>query len=174
MFTKDNRIRLLKIFFDSPNKEFYIRELARLTNLSPAGILRIASKLEKEKIILKKKNKATTDIKLDLNENTLKLKRIYNLYFLYGSGLVDFLVDSYNHPSCIILFGSYSLGEDIEKGDIDIAIITNKHKILDLSKFEKDLNKRIHLLEVDLKKVSKEFISSLINGVVVYGYLSIK
>lgn len=175
MFTKDNRTKLLKIFFDNPNKEFYIRELSRLTRLSPSGILKIVSKLEREKIILKKKNNVTTNFKLNLNfEKVLRLKRIYNLYFLYDSELIDFLIDLYNYPTCIIVFGSYSLGEDFEKGDIDIAVITKKHKKLDLSKFEKYLSKEIHLLEVDLDKVSEEFKNNLANGVILYGHLDLK
>ena len=56
------------------------------------------------------------------NWNFIKAKIVYNLNFIYQSGLVDVLNETYNNPKSIILFGSYREGEDLSNSDIDIAI----------------------------------------------------
>jgi len=173
MFQKENKNKIMKLFFNNPNKEFYLREISRLTKVSPSGSFRILNKLEGKNLIVRNKNKAVTNFKLKNNEDVKRLKRLFNINSVYESKLVDFLIDKYNNPTAIVLFGSYSLGEDNEKGDIDIAVITKKHKDLDLLKFERYLGKSIHLLEVDLDKVSKEFKNNLANGFILGGYLSL-
>ena len=42
-----------------------------------------------------------------------RAKIVYNLNFIYQSGLVEFLYETYNHPKSITLFGSFRKGEDI-------------------------------------------------------------
>ena len=95
-------------------------------------------------------------------------------YSLYDSGLIDFLKEKYQFPETIIIFGSYSKGEDTEKSDIDIAVITRLEKNLDFSLFEKKLQRKINLLELkNLEKAKKEFINNLINGIVLDGVIQI-
>ena len=43
-----------------------------------------------------------------------------------------------------------------------------------LSKFEKYLGRKIHLLEVDINNVSKEFKNNLANGFILEGYLDLQ
>ena len=69
----------------------------------------------------------------------------------------------------IILFGSYSRGEDIENSDIDIAIISNKKLNLDLEKYKRFLNRVINIHEINLNKISSEFLFNLYNGIVLGG-----
>jgi len=173
MFQKENKNKIMNLFFNNPNKEFYLREISRLNGIPPSGTFRILNELEKKGLITRNKNKAVTNFKLKDNEKVRILKRLFNISNIYKSKLADFLADNYNNPTAIVLFGSYSLGENNEKGDIDIAVITKKHKDLDLSKFEKYLGRKIHLLEVDINNVSKEFKNNLANGFVLGGYLSL-
>ena len=74
------------------------------------------------------------------------------------------------HPDGIILFGSYSKGEDIENSDIDIAIISEKYeKSLNLNKYSKSLGKEIsiHIYE-DMNKETKK---SVLNGIILRGFI---
>ena len=174
MFQRKNEHKIMELFFRHPNKEFYLREISRLTKVPPSGCFRILNKLEKDNLINKKKNKATTNFKLGDNLEIKRLKRLFNIKCVYESKLVDYLMNKYNNPESIVLFGSYPLGEDDEKGDIDIAIITKKHKELNLINFEKYLGKKIHLLEVNLSRVSKEFKNNLANGFILEGYLDLQ
>ncbi len=89
------------------------------------------------------------------------------------SGLIEYLDEKYNTPSAIILLGSYSRGEDTAKSDIDIAVITTREIKLDLSKFEGTFKRKIQIHEIQTKRVSKNFLNNLANGIVLKGYLEI-
>lgn len=170
----DNSNRVLRRIYENPTKKFHIRELASLTNLNPNTIINIIRNLKKEKIILKEKRKYIVEISANIeNKNFITKKRVFNLSQLYDSGLVEFLANKY-FPKAISVIGSYSKGEDIEKSDIDIIIVGGKEKSEDLTKFEKMLSRKIHLITTDYEKMSKEFYVNLINGVVLYGYIDKK
>ena len=57
MITKDNNYRVMEWFFKYPYRSFHIRELARLTGLSSAGIIKIVKKLKKEHLLVSNKEK---------------------------------------------------------------------------------------------------------------------
>ena len=170
MITKDNNLKVMELFFKSPYSSFHIREIARLTELSSTGIIKIIKRLKKEKLLVSKKLNNLEEIKPDFNGRFLLMKRLYNIYSLYDSGLVDFIKSYYEMPQSIILFGSYSTGTDTEKGDIDIAVISGKKEIPDFKKFEIRLSRKINLHLIDIKNTPKEFINSLANGVVLEGF----
>ena len=99
-------------------------------------------------------------------------KKISIIYDLESSGLVDELWEELS-PEAIILYGSYARGESIENSDVDIFII-GKEKKVSLEKFEKRLNKKVHLMfESDIKNISKELKNNLVNGIILRGYLRI-
>ncbi len=57
------------------------------------------------------------------NDNAvIDLKRVENLKMIYESGIVEELSERFL-GGVIILFVSYSYGEDIVRSDIDIAVI---------------------------------------------------
>lgn len=163
----------MKLFLDNPEKKFHIREIARLITLSPATVLKIVKKLKNDGLLISKKEKVVENIKASRNEKFIQLKRCYNIYSLFNSGLIDFLKNQYEEPECVVVFGSYSKGEDISKGDIDITIITKKEMGIDLKKFEKALKRKINIYEIEIAKCSKEFLNNLANGVILYGYLKV-
>ena len=166
--------KIISKIFEDPSKKYYVRELAREAKVNPNSVINTIKQLEKEKIIQKKTRKHIVEIFADLdNPAFLRKKRIFNLMQIYDSGIADYLIKSYN-PKSIILFGSYSRGEDIKKSDIDIAVITDNEKIANLEIFEKKLSRKIHLLLLQYKKINNELYISLINGIILYGYLDKK
>ena len=170
MIEKSNIQNVLKIFFENPSREFHLRKLSRLLNLSMPTIISATNKLAKERLIIINKGNVLTNISANRdNINFTRYKRLYNLESIYKSGIVDCLSSVYNHPKNIILFGSFSRGDDVEKSDIDIAVITNKKLSLDISKYEKILKKNITVHEIDVNKVSSEFKANLNNGIVLEG-----
>lgn len=173
MITKNNTLKVMEWFFKYPEKQFHLRELERLTKLSMPGVKKIVEKLEKEYLLKSEKKKIVKNFYAARNEKFVHLKRAYNLYSMFTSGLLDLLKNKYQEPESIILFGSYGKGEDISKSDIDIAIITSKHKEIDFSTFEKKLERKIKIYEIKLDKAEKEFLNTLANGIVLYGYLKI-
>ncbi len=173
MFTKDNNFKVLRIFFESPEKKFHIREIARITKLSPPGVMKIVKNLVKDGLLIEEKGKVVKNVYASKSEKFVQMKRLFNVYSLYECGLISFLRQKYEEPEAIILFGSYSKGEDISKSDIDIAVITGKNMSLNLKKFETILKRKINVHEIKIKNAEKEFLNSLANGIVLYGYLKV-
>lgn len=174
MIDKNSNSIVLGTLFDNPTKEFHARELSRKTGLSIFSVLEAVKKLSKEGLVSVHKKGNMKIVKAVHSTEFIRAKRIDNLEKIYDSGLVDYLSEPYNKPEAIILFGSYSRGDDIETSDIDIAIITKDRKDHknNLEKFEKLLSRKISLHEIDLKKISREFHNNLVNGIVLEGAIS--
>jgi predicted nucleotidyltransferase len=163
--------KVVSLIFRYPEKWIHIREISRKVKVSPNSVRRILERLEKEGIIQKKKDGNMVKIRSSLdNKNYKNNKRVYNLNSVYKSGVVDFLSKNYN-PKAIVLFGSYSRGEDISTSDIDIGVITKTKKRFDLNKFERRLGRRIQISLFVKDEVSKEFWNNIINGIVLEGFL---
>ena len=171
MLTKDNSTKVLRVFLDSPEKKFHIREIARITKLSPPGVMKIVKNLVKEGLLTSVKGKVVKNVAASKTEKFVQMKRFFNLYTLYECDFVSFLQKEYEEPEAIVLFGSYSRGEDISKSDIDIAVVTRKNMDLDTKKFEKFLKRKVNIHEIRIENAEKDFLNSLSNGIVLYGYL---
>ena len=173
MLTKDNSTKVLRVFFDGPEKKFHIREIARITKLSPPGVMKIIKNLVKEDLLISVKGKVVKNVAASKSEKFVQMKRFFNLYLLYECGIASFLRQKYEEPEAIVLFGSYSKGEDISKSDIDIAVVTRKNMDLDTKKFEKFLKRKVNIHEIRIENAEKDFLNSLSNGIVLYGYLKV-
>ena len=155
---------------------FTERSLANNLEVSPTAVSNSLKKLEKDNLITVDKDKESRRLSISLNkENSyvFNLKRAENLKLLYESGLPSFLAE--NLPGCtIIVFGSYSRGEDTINSDIDIAIIGSKEKDLETIKYSKLLERPISLnFYKDLKNVDKNLKENLCNGIVLQGAMSL-
>ncbi len=175
MLTEDNKIRILRLFFEGPNERLHLREVARRVGLSATGAMKILRSLEKEKLVKKERAAVTVVYHGDYdNEKFMALKRSLNLYSLYSSGLISLLVDFYKIPECIVIFGSYAKGEDTRESDIDIAVMTGMKEYPQLEIYEGNLKRKISLHLIDnTKNEEKDFINTLANGIVLYGYLEV-
>ena len=170
MIEKSTTQKVLEVFFEYPSRELHLRELSRILKLSMPTIISTTSSLSKEKLIIKTKGKVITKVTANReNINFARYKHLYNLERIYTSGIIDYLSNIYNHPKNIILFGSFSRGEDVESSDIDIAINTNKKLNQDMSKYERILKKTVNVHEVNMDKISSEFKANLANGIVLEG-----
>jgi len=172
MKNSNTKEKILEVLFDFPTKEFYLRELSRITQISPNSISKAISELKKDNLIITNKT-ITLNLKANLDNDKFKnLKRVSNLNKIYSSGLFSYLKE--NFPlSAIILFGSYSKGEDAEKSDIDIAILDIKEKKIELENYEKILNRKVNIDFINMKNITKELRNSVINGIPLQGYIQI-
>ncbi len=173
MLTKDNIYNIMKLFFDSPEKKFHVRQIARLTNLSAPGVAKIIIRLKKEGLLSWENTGVVKNVFATKTQRFLCSKLSYNLMTIYESGLVRVLKEEYEEPEAIVLFGSFGRGEDDSKSDVDIAIVTNKSKTLNLKKIESKLNKKVNVYEIKIKECKKEFLNNLANGIVLAGYLKL-
>ncbi len=105
-----------------------MRELEKTLQLPLPSVIRDCKELHEEEILTTIKTGNVVFYTGDrANENFLLEKKLYNIKTLYVSGLVQFIRIELNNP-IIILFGSYSRGEDIENSDIDLYIETPSKK----------------------------------------------
>ena len=166
--------KVLQLFFDDPEGVYHIREISRQIKLHPNTVLRDVNLLEKEGLLIKHATRAVVEVRVNREKSTfITLKRLNNLRSLYLSGLVEHLNKEYVAPDAIILFGSYSRGEDTRTSDIDIAIITKRKMSLELSKYVALLKREIQILDTDLQRSNKNFRTTLANGIILKGYLNI-
>ena len=170
MIEKSTIQKVLEFFFRNPSREFHLRELSRLLKLSMPTIISATDKLASERLIIKAKSGFITRLQSNReNISFIRKKRVFNLEMVYDSGIVERILKAYNHPRAIILFGSFSRGDDIESSDIDLAVLTKKRSDLRLPEYEKALGRRISIHEVDLDEVSGEFRANLANGIMLEG-----
>ena len=176
MLAKDNRSKVLKIFFDDPlPKGFQLREISRNISLAPKSVKKYLDELEKANLIVKEKHRihkypiyhANRD-----NEYFKFLKKLDIIKEIKESGLLDFLEENCL-PNVISLFGSASKGEDIKDSDIDLFLMCKEMK-LDLKKFEAKLSRGINIFfSNNFNKLSQELKNNILNGVILKGYLKV-
>ena len=165
-------INILNLFFEEPNREFNVREIARILKISPTTASKELKVLAKKEILKWRKERIFDLYKANLdNEKYLDAKKFYNINKLKSSGLIEELNKFYLKP-VIVLFGSYAYGLDTETSDIDILVISEKTiGFKNLKKFEIKLKKKIQMFNAknikDLK--NKELINNIINGIIIQG-----
>lgn len=146
--------------------------------VTPTAVSKALQELKKEGIIIVKKEEKINLVLVEFNRTNIiaiQLKRTENLKLIYESGLTEHLKNSF--PGCtIILFGSYSKGEDVytkkeeNRSDIDIAIIGTKEKKGDTTKFNKMLERTINLNFYETwDKIHKDLKDNILSGIILNG-----
>jgi predicted nucleotidyltransferase len=167
-------LSLLKLFFESPTREFNVREIARLLKIAPATASKKLESLAKKGILKKRDERMLKLYKANLdNDFYHDLKIFHNMRKIKESGLLEELNKFYLKPA-IVLFGSASQGLDIEESDIDLLVISEKtSKFSKIKEFEKKLNRKIQLFVVknirNLK--NKHLINNIVNGILLQGQI---
>ena len=164
--------KVFEVFIIEPLKVHYIKEISKKISLAPTSVKNHLKALEKDNLIVSRKGDLFPGFIANRDNEEFKFyKKLSNIAQIKESGLLDFLIDNL-HPFSINLYGSYFKGDDVESSDIDIMIITNEKRLLKLDKFEKILDRKIHIIqEKNLKKIPESTKSEIINGIVLYGYL---
>jgi predicted nucleotidyltransferase len=164
---------LNEVFYTYPEKWIHIRKLAKILDVSPNTIKNKIKGLESLNHVQKRNYNNMIEYRANMDNNSFKLhKKLHNILRLHESGLVDYLKNYYpNSP--LVLFGSFSRGEDLSTSDIDIAIISTTNTRPNLEVFEKTLFREINLSIFSKKDVSKEFMNNIINGTILEGILEI-
>lgn len=162
------------LFFENPEKRFYLREIARATKIPKTTVARMLKELKKDGIISKEKNKPFDYYKAFVeNPQYKRCKKIAMIEAIYKSGLIDNLVEQIM-PKSIILFGSMSKGEYDVKSDIDLFVQAQEENF-DLRVFEKRLKHKINLFfEKNPEKLSNELLNNIINGNKLYGFMKLR
>lgn len=174
MIQKCSLWKVLGVFFDEPLKIHYVKEIARKISLAPTSVKMHLDRLLKQNLIFKKRGERFFGFVANRESGDfLFYKKIGNVIKLKEAGLLGYVISSL-YPEAIVAYGSYTRGEDIEKSDIDLFILTKVKKPLVLKKFEAFLGRTIHVItESNIQKLTPALRGEIINGEVLYGYLKI-
>lgn len=175
------RQKVLEVFFRFPEKEFSLSDLAKEARVAKANIGLILDELSGMGFIQITKLSKIWRIKANQNNwYFIRSKIIYNLNFVYQSGLVEFLNDYFKNPRAIILFGSFRKGEDISNSDIDIAIETSEARnyeitgLRELVELERETGKKIQIHIFNREKIDNNIFNNIANGILLLGFLEVK
>jgi len=172
------KLTILKPFFEDPNKQFSIRQLSRILKINHTTIRQHLNKMVKEEILSLKKEGVYSFYRITLSKKTLNLKLYYNLEKIRTSHIIEEIEKVYDFP-IIVLFGSYSSATDSIESDVDMCIVSNIEKGFPIERYEKILNRKISLHKftknsfVKAKRLNKELINNICNGIVLSGELEI-
>ena len=152
------------------------RAISLILGVTPPAVMKAIPKLEKKNLVNVKQDKESKRWSIELNRDNhkvLQLKRTDNLRKIYSSGLADFLEKEFAGAT-IILFGSYSRGDDTTTSDIDIAVIGRKKKDVDLTNFNKMLERTVLInFYHSFEEIHKHLRENLFNGIVLAGGIEI-
>jgi len=162
-----NMDRILQLFYEYPEKEFTVREIAKKTKVPKSTVHKYLAELKKKDLVTKANKASSTDL-FKINKTFFYIKK------LFQTGLIEFLEKAMS-PSCMILFGSFSKGESEKDSDIDLFIESTKKQDINLSEFEKKLGHKIQLfIEPDINKLPERLFNNVVNGIKLKGFFKIK
>ena len=168
---------VLRQFFDHPEKEFSLAELARQSQLAHTSVKIHLAMLMKKGLVLQEKKKIASRIFPVFQANAQNTEyRFYRkidiVERMHTTGLIEKLIRE-TSPDCIVLFGSAARGEDGSSSDIDIYVQARK-KELDLRSYERLLSRKIELhWNEKFRDYPEELRNSIANGIKLYGTLTI-
>jgi predicted nucleotidyltransferase len=175
MIKKSIKTKIKEYFFLNPTIKLRVRQIEREIEIPLPSAINYAKELEQEEFL---KSEIIANIKIysanRTSEKFLLEKKLFNIKYLISSGLINYLKIELSNPT-IIIFGSFSRGEDIEKSDIDLYIESPTKKKINLSTFEKKIKKEIQIfIYRDINKIqNKNLANNIINGIVLNGFIEV-
>lgn len=175
MKTKDVKNKLTEYFFLHPTIKLRVRQIEREVKVPLPSVIRYTKELETGSIL---KSTTIADVKFysadRASPSFLLEKKLFNLKMISSSGLVEYLVQKYSNP-LIILFGSFSKGDDTEDSDIDLYIQSPCKKIKIPPTFENKLHHPIQVFHHKNIKdiVNKNLANNIINGITLNGVIEV-
>ncbi|MFC1690756.1 nucleotidyltransferase family protein [Nanoarchaeota archaeon] len=160
-----------ELFYENPGKEFYLRQLSRLTRTPKTTAARTLNQLIKNKLITRNKNEPYDTYSANTENPLYKFYKTQDiLERIHKSGVIEYIY-KHTNPKAIILFGSCAKGDYTKDSDIDIFVQSNKTN-LDLS-FK--LKHKINLFfETNLNKLSNELLNNILNGITLHGLIRLE
>lgn len=140
-------------------------QIARLLHVSPTAVSKALAGLNN--LVTIEKSTLANFVKLKDTKNVTAHKRAENLKLLIESGFEEEILERFPGTT-IVLFGSFSRGEDTVDSDIDIAVIGAKEKRINVEKYEKILERSI-TIQFFITIKNKHLKQSILNGITLQG-----
>lgn len=161
MYQKGNDKRILALFLGDYSKQYYLREISKLTKIPLKTTHRLVSSLEKEKILKSAVSGKNKYFKLNLGNPQTKLylleAEIYKTSILIGKyPLFKTFLKELNSSSLLAVFGSFAKFKADKDSDLDLLVVSKRKEELPF-----------HLLGYNIHKVElseKDFIKAVENN----------
>ena len=180
MSKKIDSKKILELFFNSPSREFHIREAAKITGINPMTTSKYLEEFRKSGILIKNKERGHVLYSANAEDRIFRQEKIhYNVIRMLKSGMINFIEKEMNYPECIIIFGSFAKGENIPTSDIDIFILSADKRKMPMESFEDKLGAKIQLFihskkEFErMKRDNKGLFNNIANGIKLSGFLEV-
>ena len=146
--------KLLEHFLNNPTKEFYLKELSRILDLSPASAKNYCDLYEQDQVLISIKRANARMFYLNNDLPLVKaVKRFYFLMRLNEEKSIKEFIKLNPHIISLVLYGSYSSGDYDEKSDVDFFVLSDtKINRKPLLKLQKSLGKQVQLTVMPLVK----------------------
>ena len=175
-YRKVTQLRVLALFFETPDEGFYLREMGRILDISPMTVKRALKLLVKDGLIVKEERKNQILYRANTESQVFRYAKIsYNLAVLEDKDLVEDLLDNVPGVSSMILYGSYAKGENDTHSDLDILIISTAKKI-DTDKISKNIGVEVNVMNFTSAQWTKQardnrafYLDVITEGIVLHG-----
>lgn len=179
------RIKLLRIFYNHPKREFTLYDLKREFNLSTGSIAPVLKSLVESRAILSRR--VGKSVLYQLNSNNLLIRKIVEIFDSEKSLLLEKAKEftrriKKSNILSLILFGSVATGEIREMSDIDLLVVYDKNyasvkknvnELIDKYLDEEILISPIIISKNEVKNMLNKFDSFILRveneGIVLYG-----
>ncbi len=163
-----NIINDIGIFLEDCQREISVREYARKRKISPPTASSLLNYYTKEEILIKRKERGF--IFFRINKENFMSQSISRMYWQCKlKNLIKFLEKKY-YSHGLILFGSISKLENTKESDLDICILTDLKKDVNVEIFEKKMGKKIQLFKYQgINKIPNNLRINIINGHILSG-----
>ncbi len=171
-------LRILVVFFNEPYRDFHLREIAKLADVSPSTAKRFLDFYSENKFLIKSRKANLVLFKANLENLSFRYMKL-SYFMMHAKPLIDFLKNTYPNSS-IVLYGSCARGEDDPESDVDLLIVGRKTERFNLGKFEKKMERKVTILiytphewEEKTKKDKAFYERILVDGIVLQGNLPV-
>ncbi len=176
LYQKLTQLKVLKHFFSSPNETFYLREMARLLNMSPMTLKRSLDALVGDDLVVREEIKNQILYRANVSSQAFRFAKIaYNLSWLEKNSVVESLVENVPGTSSIVLYGSYAKGENDRHSDLDLLIISTAKEV-ETCDIEKKLGIDVNIMNISRSNWTKQaknnrafYLDIITEGIVLYG-----
>ncbi len=164
--------KILTLFFENPTGEFYLREVGVRAKISVGAAKKYLDRLVKAGILSARRQGNMRLFRANRESPAYKQKKVaYAVEKIVSSGLLAALMRS--TPSSIVLYGSFARGEDDEKSDLDLLVISGSKTLPRLPTiFGREVNVLVYGGREWAKKAkeNKAFYDQvIIHGIPLYG-----
>lgn len=167
---------LLKIYFAHPERQYYIRELARVLHLPAAYIRR--ELMDLEKIGLFSSEFIGKEKFFRLNQNFLFYKEVKSIVnkTIGVEGRIKQILEKSKNIEAAYLFGSYAKDKLTPESDIDLLIIGRENNVEihnEIYGLQAELDREVNIIDISKKEFVKrqkkkdEFLGEIFSGKII-------